>query len=92
MTGKYTPGPWAAHKWDGEEWKEKRWHVSTDDGLAVCVSPRYADHANLSDARLIAAAPDLLDALKRVSDYICYEGSNVPEYVMDAIAKAEGRE
>lgn len=70
--------PWSI-KQDGEFFE-----VMADDGLV-------ADCYEIGVARLILAVPDMLDALKRVSDYICYEGSNVPEYVMDAIAKAEGR-
>ena len=60
---KHTPGPWYAEKknvhtgsvatchWDGEDW----WEV---------YSLNWADGSAEANARLIAAAPDLLEALE----------------------------
>jgi hypothetical protein len=47
-----------------------------------------------TDARLIAAAPDLLDALKRIltlSDLEMRDGDEARAIAHDAIAKAEGK-
>lgn len=56
---KNTPGPWTAAK-DGEGSRGDIYHVSADlgtvDGAAVC------EFCYEADARLIAAAPDLLAA------------------------------
>ena len=61
----YTEGPWEVRIWDGEDWPEKRISVgATDGGHSVCVSPRY--RWNLEDFNLIAAAPDLYEALEEL--------------------------
>ena len=50
-----------------------------------------------ADARLIAAAPDLLAALKTADDYLALNGANSDKWrdirviIQAAIAKAEGR-
>lgn len=70
----HTPGPW--HVWGEDDW----WESQTDDlvvvadvgDMFVCnmgppVSPLEADTAkspNLANARLIAAAPEMLEALE----------------------------
>jgi ATP:corrinoid adenosyltransferase len=58
MSGKHTPGPWlAAGK-----------HITQDDGGVIAYTTAYAKPTprQLADARLIAAAPDLLEALQEV--------------------------
>jgi hypothetical protein len=65
----HTPGPWWSGYWetDGEWVPEKGWSVEQ----RIVTEPRYVDHSgecvcladNEADARLIAAAPDLLAAL-----------------------------
>jgi len=52
------------------------------------VSDEYGETAN---ARLIAAAPELLAALKRVKETGVYLGAIPQEMVDEAIAKAEGK-
>jgi len=81
---KHTPGPWTA-EWHLETRHPKdhpQWHV--EDGLD-CVADVYGGGAN---ARLIAAAPDLLAALKLFmrdpNHYKAYDAGKA------AIAKAEG--
>ena len=61
MSGKHTPGPWRAfykHKYD-------EWHVSLPgQGLRLGLFQNGLVSENReADAHLIAAAPDLLDAL-----------------------------
>lgn len=54
------------------------------------------DATRLANARLIAAAPDLLAALKAISDYVAvmhgHRGGDISEYATAAIRKAEGNE
>lgn len=58
MKRKFTPGPWVA---DGSESTTATW-VNGGDGKRVCtMRPSVKDWGN---ARLIAAAPELLEALK----------------------------
>lgn len=64
---KYTPGPWIVTK------RGSYWHVQTllNDTNTICeVRPVYGDSQYEADARLIAAAPDLLHALKGIMDLL----------------------
>ncbi len=53
----HTPGPWTASCY----WDDGRWGVLTDDNKILCACNRGLLEP---DARLIAAAPDLRDALE----------------------------
>lgn len=88
----HTPGPWACFNRDGDR-TFKRWGVQGANGRRVCwvENARPQSEAN---ARLIAAAPSLLEACKRVRD-----GLDAGEHpgpfasILDAaIARAEGGE
>ena len=63
---KHTPGPWEA------EWhrKYKQWNVFPESGKAVVsvtdLCGEYSKEETEANARLIAAAPDLLEALKAI--------------------------
>ena len=58
MKTKHTPGPWVA---DGSEITNETW-VCGADGKRICtMTPSFADWSN---ARLIAAAPELLEFAK----------------------------
>lgn len=95
---KFTPGPWII---SGRMTKyvEARIGGGLIQEVASC-GPTDADggygeqqHAN---ALLIAAAPDLLEALELVLDRAqwdehCYLGTEVESKVVDAIAKARGQ-
>lgn len=73
MTAQHTPGPWTFSRWD--QFGESRFYVAQQDGAPY--TPNYSDVATLiaetvssefvriqeANARLIAAAPELLDAL-----------------------------
>jgi hypothetical protein len=67
---KHTPGEWEFRKWDGEKWPEKRWSVGIkeNNGKAICISPQYEYETEESEAnaQLIAAAPELLEALQAI--------------------------
>jgi hypothetical protein len=91
----HTPAPWEMHHYGDNEGD-----IHGSNGTLVCMM-REGDTAPdqdwSADARLIAAAPELLAALKEIVAYD--EGSNDPEdYGYEvlmrckaAIAKAEGR-
>ena len=60
---KGTPGPWDAHCMHGDA------RIGSN-GEAIAVAPRHADQKNWpksANARLIAAAPDLLEALQAIA-------------------------
>lgn len=63
MTTEFTPGPWTAdedHKGTGEI----RVHSAGVPRLVACVGNNEPDYArHVADARLIAAAPDLYEAM-----------------------------
>jgi hypothetical protein len=95
---KHTPGPW---EWDDEvpadymkaDWEKKApWLVDKNgagvlEGQIACCNP--------ADTRLIAAAPELLEALKMfVADWCDETGMSSPShesvgFARAAIAKAE---
>lgn len=97
-TARYTPGPW-------------HWHddtLTTSDGTPVLMGGTYLrDHRVVAvsidvrdaDASLIAAAPDLLEALKEARHWLTeaadWNGTDYVHYPFSktidaAIAKAEG--
>ncbi len=64
--GKHTPGPWSADNGDSDQWG-----VFDDNGGAIvyakCDSPLRSFDEDAANARLIAAAPLMLDALRSAS-------------------------
>jgi len=92
MSTKHTPGPWAA--WDDGA----TIGIETDEGepLAVAEVLDYGDSAApgqlAADQRLIAAAPDMLVALKKlVNSFEKHRPKAYWDAARAAIAKAEGR-
>lgn len=91
MSAQHTPAPWTV---SGKQVKSidhgKRYTVATAN------NPKFTDEANASNARLIAAAPDLLAALQMVNriwshDQIANLAPDSPvAIVRTAIAKATG--
>ena len=84
MTAAHTPGPWFARK-DPNALDNDDWCVCTGpeniDKVAVC---------SARDAHLIAAAPDLLDALKELRNWY-QEHIGLPARAANAaISKATG--
>lgn len=93
----HTPGPW---EWDGPVWSydsdnEAPWLIQSESDHRVFVLMGSIRCNNKADARLIAAAPDLLHALKALlaettgPEEVWAEGSAV-EHARAAIAKATG--
>lgn len=101
MQTKHTPGPWVVStawadeneriiiKNDGEIIK-----VGTEEGVAVCLAGRVNNPEAQLNARLIAAAPDLFEALIQLKSWVSkiqdWSGVGDPpcEIVDQAIKKA----
>lgn len=106
MEAKHTPGPWRYGAW--EQFGDTRFYISQQEGAPY--TPYYSDVASLiaetvsselvaiqqANARLIAAAPELLEALKACSKMIleeCADGEHTEQFAQAraAIVKATGR-
>ena len=79
----HTAGPWTVHK------GQSCYHVISQGSVfsTGCIS---FDGNGLANAHLIAAAPELLAALKIAEELLERNGVTRPE-IAAAIAKAEGR-
>jgi hypothetical protein len=87
---KHTPGPWAFAKYS-----KKRFGLGVRGHGAFfflqCVDDDADNPQSRADARLIAAAPDLLEALQKViAEHEDGYGLKCFEQVKAAIAKATG--
>ena len=91
---KHTPGPWKAH------FDEAYFVTGPDLGRVAMMmnlkgahglGGRRSGNESAANARLIAAAPDLLEALQVIADGKCAEGEEA-EIARAAIAKAEGQQ
>jgi hypothetical protein len=58
VSARHTPGPWHTDLNRGQ------WSVRTHNGMVVTRIARWTEDIDEADARLIAAAPELLAALK----------------------------
>lgn len=92
MDEKLTPGPW---KWDLDGTRGYPvLYGGEDGGYAVLGLPGDRSYMNPDspDARLIAAAPEMLDMLKTIEN----DGKQVPpwlwEKIQAVIAKAEAKD
>lgn len=80
---KWTPGPWTAYSFNGN------WFVafeSDDSGPALRVGSWFGQRE--ANATLIAAAPDLYEALELMVSKVPF--GDEPEYALRALAKARG--
>ena len=86
MTDKHTPGPWIVETRKEMDIPSKYliWAWEADRQLVASMVTREAD------ANLIAAAPDLLEALELAQGYLEGEGFNLIE-VDNALAAAKGK-
>lgn len=92
--GKHTPGPWEA--WPMEDGCSVAYRINDARGYEIGVtSGRDGEGEEVANARLIAAAPELLEALTRLRRVAGVElGATRPDVLEQAeaaIAKAEGR-
>lgn len=88
MSSKHTPGPWSWYTRNGH-----RVAIDGSGGAEVARAEEYGASAWIEvsedDARLIAAAPELLEALQRLVDAVDPESTGWDEAVA-AISKATG--
>lgn len=86
--GKHTPGPWLVTK-EYDHNNDVSWRVSAP--LPRIAATATEDEAN---ARLIAAAPDMLEALEGLVSYLdrtcLYEDSGARARIVAVIQKAKG--
>ena len=59
---KHTPGPWSVRGGQGDDGYCEYRHIYAPAAASKCVDAKISE----ADARLIAAAPDLLEALQRL--------------------------
>ncbi len=91
---KHTPGPWTI------DWNVSRLDIFSADAATLVATLRRSalspgiDDAAKANARLIAAAPELLEALQAVQAFITGEPNAVEPFgmVRAAIAKAGGND
>lgn len=93
MSAAHTPGPWEFVQAGSGDFPT--WNVRIGDRGFIRL-PATADMDVMdADARLIAAAPDLLKALRKADATLelegCREGGPTRKQIRAAIAKAEGR-
>ena len=93
----YTPGPWGKQYIESSKFNEY-WSISSCRGdIAIQFNVGIGEKENQANARLIAAAPELLKALEKMVSIL--ENARMKEFHMDvleeskqAITKAEGKE
>ena len=87
----HTPGPWEAYQLEGREGSDFWWICAGNkNGWRGDSYMEVSGHIGEANARLIAAAPEMLAALRSIMD----GGIADPAQVLiahAAIAKAEGR-
>lgn len=99
--GEHTPGPWSVFphycKYDGPGPYENTWLIGKGQYDTIAeVRPGHDEYDSQNDAnaRLIAAAPDLLEACKQAKKFLepvlDEPGRTVFWSLVDAIAKATG--
>lgn len=98
----HTSGPWNWDEGQGvitKEWNGFPWHVATVDmsELGWHEDDRCKSRENGANARLIAAAPEMLEAIEEAvsNAHKNYQGSieisgDAFEMLRDALAKAKG--
>lgn len=91
---KHTPGPWQVAGYG-----VVRATLMTGSNVLVCSvrtgQPAHSRHSNLTaNTRLIAAAPEMLEALKLINDAGIWANpklAKIHNAIKSAIAKAEGK-
>lgn len=90
----YTKGEWKAqilHS-DGVIIKRAAWEIRTDEYDIATYIQNSAPIRKQADAQLMAAAPDMYEALKRLEKDLKINGLGVfVGYFTKALAKAEGK-
>lgn len=87
MTAQHTPGPWKTLKTFGGVI-----HVQSADDKSIAILRGYK-HPHKANARLIAAAPDLLQALMKFPQSLAWTDDELWDWnkqALAAISKATG--
>lgn len=87
----WTPGPWS------HEWHKGAFHVTDSCGLDVAITCAMGDSQEHANARLIAAAPDLAEALRALlrvdvaseNGRYCPDRADVQERARRMLARVE---
>jgi hypothetical protein len=91
MTTKFTPGPWTAKEWCCHAATTV---LSGDTVVAECSGHGRPSADSIADAKLIAAAPEMYEALKDaillIESYKTARHSDILVNARIAIAKADG--
>jgi hypothetical protein len=88
---KHTPGPWIIT--EGDEWTDSIHTDTEQSGIWSLAFVNTRRHEFKENRRLIAAAPDLLEALKEALEeflFDCYDDHPSAKKWRAAIAKATG--
>lgn len=96
----HTPGPWSVETWparEGDEQKRPRLVILADGGYLTELEDtfdRETHAAQEANARLIAAAPEMLEALRLVMSDPSRRGllTDTVEAIRTIIRKAQGEE
>ena len=89
MSTQHTPGPWKATYWHDEDTDQGGWDISVNGHLLpLCDMETDGSDDIEANARLISAAPDLLEALKGLLMHPL--GAFENEAARAAIAKVKG--
>ena len=101
MKEKFTPGPWETDIWGGacpercKEWAFENMSVMSSD-RSICMVQGDNDKPVKANARLIAAAPDMYEALKLAiaflddSDHSTGAERDALDMAKASLAKADG--
>jgi hypothetical protein len=90
---KHTPGPWTAEK--RKDRKIREWSIRAKSSIHDCGSYElaslsgYDPHRDKANARLISAAPDLLEALRKAVERQGFTNDELIE-ARSIISKAMG--
>jgi len=93
MENKHTPGPWRVKDVQPDAWTRQVWTDESHGSVMIATTGGIDKEAN---AALIAAAPDMYEALEAVRAIIPQHNAGTPwaraaDKIHAALAKAEGR-
>ena len=93
---KHTPGPWVVYGTARDDGYTDFYGIDGSDSSAVVLWDKHGGIREIADARLISAAPELLDALEMALEYLeSWEDLSAGEHcrvARAAIAKATGEQ
>lgn len=93
MNTKHTPGPWHVGRKQNHGGTTSAERIVSEDGEAICAELSWHDDGE-ANARLIAAAPELLEMLERCEMWLSTapDGRAMQRACQAVITKATGKE